>query len=277
VYFTERSKTLSHVTFDDLRLGLQDLFENKAEIAAKTKAFSIYEPALKENLVSIESLTKSLRGTPLAEDLAAVDDDQDSYGRVLYYVGKAAEALKDLDPTTKQTVGTVTQGVIPSLSSLMASYLDEAARVDDKQKILDQYDEFLESFKFGTAHSLKDILSKHVSAAGQLKSLLSDRAQAVAENRLSRNREAIALRSATIGLLGRFRQALADEIAIIPDLPTDLETRVFAFFDQVESQREALAGKPAAPGATPSLLRRQYAESLSREPASEKRAHRPRR
>ena len=55
------------------------------------------------------------------------------------------------------------------------------------------------------------------------------------------------MRSATIGLLARFRQALADEVAAKPSLPRDLESKVFAYFDQLEANRAARKGKADTP------------------------------
>ena len=132
--------------------------------------------------------------------------------------------------------------MIPSLSTLTDSYEDEAARIDDKRKILTRHADFLAAFQVGPSHTLQSILSAHVEAGEKLGELLSKRAGEVAEDKSARTKQSITLRSATIGLLGRFRQALADEVEANKDLPRDLESKVFAYFDQLEANRAARRG-----------------------------------
>ena len=234
---------MSYATFDDLRLGLQDFFATKTDAAGQTLAFQIYGPPLRANLTTLENLKRSLDALPLADDLAEVDDEHDAFGRAIYYVGKAVASLKTIDSDTRKTFGEINRQVVPSLGTLMASYEDEAAMADEKQKILAKYDAFLEAFRFGESLTLKDLLTGHVRAAERIKDLLSARAEEVAEDKVSRNRQIMALRGATLGLLSRFRQALIDEVKTNPDLPDDLDTKVFAFFDQLEANRAARADK----------------------------------
>ncbi|HVK65888.1 MAG TPA: hypothetical protein VM694_15510 [Polyangium sp.] len=52
---------------------------------------------------------------------------------------------------------------------------------------------------------------------------------------------AIKVRSATLGLLSRFRAALIDEIEEDPALPRDLEARVFSYLDELQTMREQAA------------------------------------
>ena len=58
------------------------------------------------------------------------------------------------------------------------------------------------------------------------------------------------LRSETVGLLNRLRAALADDIAVNPSLPRDLDAQLFGYFDVLEAQRKTAnaANKAEAAG-----------------------------
>jgi len=59
------------------------------------------------------------------------------------------------------------------------------------------------------------------------------------------------VRSETVGLLNRLRDALADDIAANPALPRDLDAQIFGYLDVLEAQRKAAnaASKSDAKGA----------------------------
>jgi hypothetical protein len=235
---------MKYTTYGDLRLGVRDLLENKAETASLAIAFRIYQDPLKARLEALESLHRALRGKPLSEELAGADGIHDSTGRALYYIGKAVEELTDIDENVRVTVIEIVGKVIPSLSLLRESYENEADRAANNRKVLESNAEFAEAFPFGKKHTMKSILAAHVGAGEKLNELLSKRADTVAVETGSRTKELMTVRGVTIGLLNRFRQAVADEVAHNLALPRDLEAKIFSYFDQMEANRAARYGKP---------------------------------
>jgi hypothetical protein len=71
-----------------------------------------------------------------------------------------------------------------------------------------------------------------------LDDLLSERASQTAADGESSRASAMALRSSTIGLVGRCRSALADEMAVNEELPKDLSALVFGYFDELARLRD---------------------------------------
>ncbi len=237
---------MRHLTFGDLRIGVKNLLEEKGDLASKCIAFQIYRDPLKAKLGLFESLHASLSGKPLTMEIGRVDGIHDSSGRAAYYIRKAVEELSDMDESVRTAVIDIVDGIVPTLGLLTASYEDEASRAAKNRQILDEHAAVLDTFPVGPNHTLKSILSAHVEAGEQLNALLSNRADKTVEGQNARTREIIALRGATIGLLSRFRQAAADEVAHNPELPRDLESELFAYFDQMEANRAARASKSKA-------------------------------
>jgi hypothetical protein len=96
--------------------------------------------------------------------------------------------------------------------------------------------------------SLYDWCNGFVAQGEQIGTLLGQRADITAQSR----REAGKLRASTVGILGRFRAALADEMAIDKSLPADLDAKVFGYFDELSAMRaHALAGQTKKPTAPP--------------------------
>jgi hypothetical protein len=231
-------------TFGDLRLGLRDLFDNKAEYTALAVAFQIYRDPLKAKLLIFESVHRTFGGKPLVTELLRIDRVHDTNGRALYFIGKALEALEASDDSIHRPLIDIIFKTVPSLGSLSESYEDEAAHSKDKRKILDENAETLAAFSFGPKHNLKSILTAHVEAGEKFDGILSQRADTVAKDQNARNKEIITLRATTIGILNRFRQAVVDEVAVNQALPRDLESKIFTYFDQMEANRAARRGKP---------------------------------
>ncbi len=235
---------MKYSTFGDLRLGFRDLFENKAETASSAIAFQIYRTPLQARQEVLESLHQSVRGKPLSAELGETDGLFDASGRALFYVRKAVEELLDLDPSVRDKVSEMTDKVVPSLGVLQKSYEDEADHTATSRKVLESEADFLATFPVGPSHTLKSILAAHVEAGEKLGALLSKRADTAAAETASRTKAIIAARSVTIGLLSRFRQAVVDEVAANPALPRDLESKIFAYFDQLETNRAARRTRP---------------------------------
>ena len=78
----------------------------------------------------------------------------------------------------------------------------------------------------------------------QLGSLLALRGQSKAAAESAR--QAASLRTGTIGLLGRLRNSIQDEVAGGAKLPAGYEAKLFATFDELSKRREAAAHRRAA-------------------------------
>jgi hypothetical protein len=113
----------------------------------------------------------------------------------------------------------------------------------------------LKLFPIAGGLTLLDWVTDFLDAGQSLNDLLSNRADMDESGR----KDASELRSQTIGLLNRFRGALADEVEENTALPRTLDQQVFAYFDELEGMRAsalaaakaARAAAAAAPGAAP--------------------------
>ncbi len=148
---------------------------------------------------------------------------------------------------------------IPELRELRDSYADEARRAIERKAKLATFRSDLQRFPVawtdGTAKhpTLYDWVAAYLDAGAHLDELLSARADAAPGSRA----DAGALRASTLGLIGRFRAGLANELTANPKLPRDLDAKVFAYLDLLTDLRakgsteEALAPPPDPTPADP--------------------------
>ena len=133
---------------------------------------------------------------------------------------------------------------MPRLGITTAAYEDEAAhamrRVDD----LEAMREALDAFPVAPELTLYGLLSAQIAAGEKIGELLTHRADATAEEESRRTKQIGALRSETIGDLNRFRETLSHEMSANPDLPNDLEMKIFALYDQLNTSCEERRPRP---------------------------------
>lgn len=237
------------LSLTSLKLGLKDLFEKRHDDLNLSKAGQFYEPALKEQREEIDALPPILTGgAPLAKELDDLDGVHDGLGAAIFYVTEVYFRLPNAAPATVEAARRVRAAFIPELGELSATYATEAERAIARKPLLSSMKTDLELFPLVGGGTLLDTATSFLAAGEQLHGMLSDRADATPGSR----KEAAALRSATLGVIGRLRADLAREVSKNPALPRDLDQRVFGYFDTLEAMHispakgaKAKAGEPA--------------------------------
>jgi hypothetical protein len=235
-----------YITVSDLHLGLTDLFENKSHLIEKSMSFRIYGPMLQAKREIIGSLHHASEGIPVSEALAYTDRIHDSTGRAIFYICMGLEQLVILDGDQRNFVSKVSAVFAPNLQQLKRTYEDEAVAARAKRIAMEEMRDALSAFPVCPGTTLLDLVTTHVEAGERLDELLSKQAE---ESTLEavRTDETKSLRGETIGLLIRFRQALADEASANPELPDDLEEQVFAYFNELADSAAGRAERATAP------------------------------
>jgi hypothetical protein len=225
---------MQRLKLNDILLGLRDLFDKRLADLRLTKSGNFYEPLLAEQLSAITALPRQLTGhTPLADELEAIDNIHDGFGGAVFFI---TEAYLRLPGTSKELVDAaqrIRRAFIPSLAELGASYAIEAERAIERKPLLEGHKDDLQRFPVAGYGTLYDVAKGFLNAGEQLHQLLGDRSDMSPNAR----KEATTLRSATVGLLTRFREDLVRELQRNPALPRDLEQRVFAYFDTLEKMQ----------------------------------------
>jgi hypothetical protein len=239
------------VLLSDLKLVLPDLLEKKRPLVEGTNTGKTYLPLLQAQLDAIDTLPAGTQGgTPLANKLAETDAEHDGFGGAVWHLVEAYARCPAVSDEIRAAAERIRAQFIPVLGELQHTYAVEADRARGRTAVLDDFKTDLKLFPVAEKQTLYDWVKGYLEAGLALKELLSERADAPLDSRAG----AGPLRTRTLGILSRMRGALADEVAANEKLPRDLETQVFAFFDQ----RAALMPKPkkrgkqpVAPGAAP--------------------------
>lgn len=125
------------------------------------------------------------------------------------------------------------------------SYATEAERAKKRQEALGVMGDTLKTFvaPWDSTRTLFDVVTAFLTEGEKLNALLHDRAD-VPKGVQS---QAAQVRSKAMAVLNRLRKDLKKEIARNPNLPRDLEQRVFGFYDTLHAMESS--GKPS--GTTP--------------------------
>lgn len=236
------------LTLGDVKLVIEDLFRRRQEAFGLLHCATTYGPLLTAKLEAIDALPEALiGGRAYATELSDVDARHDGLGTAIRLQCEALLAHPDAPADLRATAARVRDTFAPSALELRDSYGDEAARARDRRPLLAEREADLRALPVPVAGtSLYDWVAAQLETGGRLGELLSARADATPAKRA----EAAILRPTTLSLLTRFRQAVADELAARPELPRDLDQRLFAFLDERTATREA-QGSAAAPPAPP--------------------------
>jgi len=227
---------MRNLTLDDLRLGLKDLLETHDEDLDRSITGKLYRPLLQQKRAEVEKLPESvLRGTPFAAELAEADAAHDAMGAAIYHLTQAIILNPAIHDDTKDVALRAQQTFVPSLSVLTARYADQAAHTLRKRPAFDALRPELERIQVPGGSNLAEWIAAFLAQGDRLGQLLDDRAEAGVGMEATANGGA--LRSSVIGMLGRFRQGIRDEVASGADLPNDYEARLFAFIDQLDKTR----------------------------------------
>lgn len=235
---------MRNLTLGDLKLGLNDLLEKRASDLKSCQAGALYAPMLTAKRDAINALPEALTGgRPLAAQLAEADVWHDGYGGAVWHLTEAILRHPDLPAKVVEAATRVREAFIPSMSVLRESYADQASAAKENRPSLKELEAELKAVDVPGGKTLYTWVSAFLKAGDNIERLLSDRATTGAEAGEGA-KEAGGLRGGTIGMLGRFRAAVADEMASNAKLPKNLDGRLFGYFDEL-SQARAKQGKAA--------------------------------
>lgn len=238
---------MRHISLPALKIALADLFDKRIDALRASNAGKTYEPILLDKKERIDALPEALTGgRPLAEAMTEIDDQHDGFGAALWYITEAYLRCPDVSAATRKVIERIRSVFIPELEVIRAPYADEAEAAARNKNDLAEYESDLKAIPLAEGKTLYDWCMGFVKKGEELGVLLSQRADLSAVSRV----EAGKLRAATVGALGRFRAALADEASVNPNLPADLDAKLFSFFDELDKMAaDALAARkrPATP------------------------------
>jgi hypothetical protein len=239
---------MRNLTMTDLRLGLADLFDKRGDALKATQTGKLYGPILGAKRKAIDAVFAASAATvrTAAGDIAEIDELHDGLGAAVWHYTEAVSVHPFLDPELRMAARRVREAFIPDLGALRDSYADEAAAAQQNRPKLSELESDLRRFSTPDGKTLYDWVSAFLDQADKLSRQLSARAQATGFEAF---RQHTALRVTTIGLLGRFRAALRDEMTEHPALPRDLDARTFSYFDELVRMRDA-ASEAAPPAET---------------------------
>lgn len=238
---------MRYLSLAALQVGLADLFANRHNDLKLSKTGQMYESILLERKTALDALP-DVNGAskPLADALTEADGRHDGFGGAIWHLTEAYSRWPDAPANVRSAIERVRAAFIPQLDVLQASYVNEAKAAMDHKTDLVKLENDLKSIPIAGGLSLYDWCTGFIGGGETIAKLLSDRANAHSGAR----REAGKLRASTVSILGRFRAALADEMAVNKALPADLDARIFGYFDELHGMRaDALAAAHRAQAA----------------------------
>jgi hypothetical protein len=236
----------------DLRLALPALLDDKAELLEETYAGRLYAPRLAEKRDAIDALPApaAIEGRPLADELAHADAEHDGYGAAIWHYTEAVRLAPGVSDEARAAARMIREAFIPELALLTSSYATEAAHALGKRDRIAEHKGSLAKLPVPGKKTLRAWVEGFVSRGESLDALLRARAERAASTAGERDRtEAGSLRVATIGLLGRLRNALADELADDPERLAAMDAELFGYIDQLAADRDASLERRTTKGA----------------------------
>ncbi len=222
----------------DLLLGLNDLFSNKLAMIQALASFVIFGPSLNRNRSVLGSIYRGAAVTPFVKQLGAKDAVHDSFGRLLFAICDGYAKLSTLSAEQRAFWTQIQSTFIPSLSILKKSYADEAAAATLRLRDLETMKDALEPIRLPENLSLYTLIAAYLQAGVELGELLSSRAGKEVADESKRTKQLHVVRSETLGILGRFRDALVEEVKENASLPRDLPEQIFAYLDSLAAKRK---------------------------------------
>lgn len=234
---------MRNFTLADLREGLVDLFDNRGDFLKAAQTGRFYGPILAAKRKAIENVVDASRRAQ-SGDLNETDAQHDGLGAALWHYTEAVLAHPFVSEELRDAARRIREAFIPDLGMLSDSFADEAAAARQNRPKLAALEADLRRFQTPDGTTLHTWATAFVDHGDMLATQLSARAQG---SSLDVFREQTALRVTTIGLIGRFRAALRDELAEHPHLPRDLEEKIFSYLDELGRRRlEAQKAKAAS-------------------------------
>lgn len=232
------------LTLGDLKIGLADLLQERPEELKQSAFGSLYLPLLTAKREAIDALPEAMTsGLPLAAQLAETDIEHDGLGGAVWFITEAVFRHPTLSPALRDAAHAVRKAFVPELSVLRKPHADEAAAAHDHRADLTRLELELKQIAVPGGLTLHAWVKDFLDRGDQLGSLLALRAQSKVG--MENARQAASLRAGTIGLLGRLRSSIQDEITGGATLPEGYEAKLFATFDELNRRREEAAQRKA--------------------------------
>lgn len=165
----------------------------------------------------------------IASSLGVADGGFDGFGGSVYFRFESELRLPDLAPARRKAIEAARDDLTPSLSIFRASYAQEAVDARDREPFLEKHRAILEDLPV-TGGTLFDRARAYIDAGLRIEALLAERALALGTSVADR-RKILTLRSQLTSLVAAFRQALAQEAALRPEVPDNAVATVFALLD----------------------------------------------
>jgi len=219
---------MRNLSLTDLRAGLADLFHHRSDALKATQTGKLYGPMLAAKRKALDHLD-DVAGRPPGE-LSEADAQHDGLGTAIWHQTEAVLCHPFTTPEQREAAKRIREAFIPDLGVLSDSYAEEAAAAEENRPKLVTLEAELRSLPTPDGKTLYDWASAFVEHGTKLAELLAARSQAKGVEFV---RQQTTLRVTTLGLLGRFRAALRDELAEHPQMPRDLDQRIFGKFDEL--------------------------------------------
>jgi hypothetical protein len=234
---TNQEGTMAMFTLGDIKLTLQQLDQRRA-LLEKSTVGTVYLPLLDQRRREIEALPPAVveAGAPHADALRDTDLKHDALGEAIYFLGRALEEHPATPPEVRAAARGTRLWMVPRRAVLRRSYADEAAAALDHRRELAGMEAQLRLVPV-PGGTLYDWAQEYIATGEALHELLTKRADAAPTIDQKTRLAAGHLRSSTLGLLNRMRQALTDELAANPNLPRDLEAQLFGYMDELAGMR----------------------------------------
>lgn len=237
---------MRHISLPALKIALADLFDKRIDVLRASNTGKLYEPVLRDKFDRINALPEAMTGgRPLAEAMTELDDQHDGFGAALWYITEAYLRCPDVSSNTRKIIERIRSVFIPELEVIRAPYADEVEAALRNKNDLAEFESDLKAIPLAEGKTLYDWCVGFITKGEQLGQLLSQRADLSAISRV----EASKLRGATVGTIGRMRAALADEAAFDDNLPRDIDSQLFSYFDELDemaAQAAAARNRPAS-------------------------------
>ena len=217
---------MKRFTGDELYLVLKDALDERGSHIGMLRAGADFLVRLRQELASLEqALGLSQDKLPLAAELAAADQRHDALGRGVRAVCDACTENPLVDPQTQARAARVRDAFVPNAGEWIESYAMEAARASQRRPKLDELGAELLALQTPDGLPLQAWVVAYLNAGRELEVLLSQRATL-----LQRDPALLAAsRYRILALLQDLRNTIQAEVRLRPDLPRDLEARIFAY------------------------------------------------
>ena len=228
---------MNYLTIGDLYLALNDLLDKRHAGLIQSKIGQGYEPLLQKKRTQLNGLPKSVTSlTPLTEQLGEQDAIHDSCIDTFLQVTGAVLSSTRASSALKKAAKDIIDTLKIAASDKGVAYPQEAFVAAQRKDKLEALKGTLQQFALPEGGTLYDIALDYVAAGEAINQLLSERGKA--EGLSDEDKRTIStLRPEIIGILGRLRKALPDELAGDASLPGGLVAALFGYFDELQQTR----------------------------------------